>query len=58
LTPIEVKWTTQPDLQDARHLLTFLKEHPERAERGYIVCRCPRPLQLHEKVTALPWHCL
>jgi uncharacterized protein len=34
LTPIEVKWTTQPDLQDAR------------------------PLQLHEKVTALTWHCL
>ena len=58
LTPIEVKWTTHPDLQDARHLLTFLEEHPGRAERGYIVCRCPRPLQIHEKVTALPWHCL
>jgi predicted AAA+ superfamily ATPase len=58
LTPIEVKWTTHPDLQDARHLLTFLEEHPGRAERGYIVCRCPLPLQIHEKVTALPWHCL
>lgn len=55
LTPIEVKWTAQPDLQDARHLLAFLQEHPDRSARGYIICRCPRPLQIHEKVTALPW---
>lgn len=58
LTPIEVKWTERPTLQDARHLLTFLAEHPKQAKRGCIVCRCSRPAQLHEKVTALPWFCL
>ena len=58
LTPIEVKWTEHPTLTDARHLLTFLKEKPRQAKQGYIICRCPRPLQLHDKVTALPWSCL
>ena len=57
LTPIEVKWTEHPALNDARHLLSFLQEKPE-ARHGYVVCRCPRPLQLHEQVTALPWFCL
>ncbi|MCX6902120.1 MAG: ATP-binding protein [Verrucomicrobia bacterium] len=58
LTPIEVKWTDNPSLTDARHLLTFLGEHPQQAKRGYIVCRCQTPLHLHDKVTALPWFCL
>jgi predicted AAA+ superfamily ATPase len=56
--PIEVKWTENPALQDARHLLAFLDEHPTKTRRGYIICRCPRPLGLHEKVTALPWQSL
>ncbi len=58
LTPIEVKWSEKPSVQDARHLLTFMEEHPKLAQQAYIVCRCPRPMQLHEKVTALPWFCL
>ncbi|MDD2710310.1 MAG: AAA family ATPase [Verrucomicrobiae bacterium] len=58
LTPVEVKWCENPDLQDARHLLAFLDEHPRSATHGFIICRCPRPMQLHEKVTALPWFCL
>ncbi len=53
--PVEVKWTEHPSLQDARHLLTFLGEHPRRAGHGYIICRCRHPLRLHDKVTALPW---
>jgi predicted AAA+ superfamily ATPase len=56
--PIEVKWTEHPSLADARHLLTFLDEHPKQAKRGYIVCRCPDPLALNDRVTALPWYCL
>lgn len=24
--------------------------------RDNVVCRCRRPLELHERVTALPWH--
>jgi predicted AAA+ superfamily ATPase len=58
LIPIEVKWSEHPTLSDARHLLNFCKEHPKQARQGYIICRCPRPLQLHENITALPWHCL
>lgn len=58
LTPIEVKWSEKPTVQDARHLLTFMTEHPKQAKHAFIVCRCPRPMQLHEKVTALPWFCL
>ncbi|OHE72270.1 MAG: hypothetical protein A2Z99_19725 [Treponema sp. GWB1_62_6] len=55
LTPVETKWTENPSLRDARGILAFLEEQPKLARRGYIVCRCPRPLQLHEKVMALPW---
>jgi hypothetical protein len=52
------KWSEKPTGQDARHLLTFLEEHPKQAKQGYLVCRCSRPAQLHEKITALPWFCL
>jgi len=39
LTPIEVKWTEHPTVNDARHLLTFLHEKKQKAKRGYVVCR-------------------
>jgi predicted AAA+ superfamily ATPase len=58
LTPIEVKWTENPTASDARHLLTFLGERSKVAKHGYVICRCPRPLQLHDKITALPWFCM
>ncbi len=58
LTPVEVKWTDRPTPKDARHLIRFLTEHKGAAEHGYVICRCPRPLQLHENVTALPWSSL
>lgn len=58
LTPIEVKWTEHPTLSDARHLRLFLQEKEKEAKHGYVICRCPRPLQLHDKITALPWFCL
>jgi predicted AAA+ superfamily ATPase len=58
LTPLEVKWTANPTLNDGRHLLSFLAEKAKQAQQGYIICRCPRPLQLHDKITALPWFCL
>ncbi len=54
LTPIEVKWTETPGLSDARHVLSFLREQPT-AEQGFIVCRCPRPQELSDPVTAIPW---
>lgn len=58
LIPIEVKWTERPDLSDARHLLTFIEEHPQKARQGFVICRCPRPMRLHARVIALPWFCL
>lgn len=58
IIPIEVKWTENPLPQDARHVITFLKERSEQAGRGYVVCRCPHPMEIHEKVVALPWFCL
>jgi len=58
LTPMEVKWTENPTVHDARHLLAFLQEKKKDAQHGYVICRCPRPLQLHDRITALPWFCL
>ncbi|MBI5850690.1 MAG: ATP-binding protein [Planctomycetes bacterium] len=55
VTPIEVKWSERPTLADARHLRTFLDEHTSTSKRGLIVCRCARPMQLDERVTAIPW---
>jgi predicted AAA+ superfamily ATPase len=55
LYPIEVKWTERPDLSDARHLLAFMKDHHEKAKQGFIICRCPYPLALSERITAIPW---
>ncbi len=55
LTPVEVKWTANPSASDARHLRTFLDEKGREAPLGYLVCRCPRPLQLDERITAIPW---
>ncbi|MBX3025226.1 ATP-binding protein [bacterium] len=56
--PIEVKWTARPRPTDARHVEAFLAAHPERARRGYVVCRCPTPEQLSDRVRAIPWTAL
>ena len=58
LIPVEVNWTVHPDRHDARQLLTFLKEHHAQTEKGYIICRCPRPMEIHAQVIALPWQYL
>jgi predicted AAA+ superfamily ATPase len=58
LTPIEVKWTERPSSTDCRHLRSFLDENRESARRGLVVCRVPRPLQLDERITAIPWWAL
>lgn len=58
LVPLEVKWTERPSAHDARHVRAFLRDHPQRAARGWLVCRCPHPMQLDEKIVALPWFCL
>ena len=40
LTPVEQKWTEDPTLRDARHLMAFLEEHPRQVKQASIVCRC------------------
>lgn len=54
-TPIEVKWTERPTPGDGRHLRSFLDEHPTIARQGIIVCRCARPMQLDDRIKAIPW---
>ena len=54
LIPVEVKWTDRPTTSDARHISAFMKNNPKSRE-GYVICRCPRPQQLCQGVTALPW---
>ena len=57
--PIEVKWTERPRRDDARHVIPFLAEQGAKlAPHGYVICRCPRPERLDDRVLALPWHCL
>ncbi len=53
--PIEVKWTERPRPEDARHVEAFLDEHPSRARRGLVVCRCREPQQLTDRVRAIGW---
>lgn len=53
--PIEVKWTRRPHESAARHLKQFLKLYPDRAKRGYLVCRCEQRQQISENIQAIPW---
>lgn len=54
LTPVECKWTEAPTAEHARHLRTFLAEHPT-APRAFIVCRTPRRFAVAPGVDAVPW---
>ncbi len=53
--PIEVKWTDNPRETDARHVKLFMQTYPNRAKRGFIVCRSPHRLQITKQITAIPW---
>ena len=52
--PIEVKWTDNPSLRDAKHLELFLKEYP-LAKRGYVVCRVKQSQMLANGIEAISW---
>lgn len=52
--PIEVKWTDNPTLKDAKHLQLFCDEYAN-APNAYIVCRTPHKVKLADKIFALPW---
>ncbi len=54
LLPIEVKWTENPSLRDAKHLELFLKEYP-LAKQAYVVCQVSRPQMLSDNIEAISW---
>lgn len=53
LIPIEVKWTENPNLDDARHLNIFMKEY--QAPKGFIISRASQIRQLTNNIIILPW---
>jgi len=53
--PIEIKWTTSPQVSDVRALEAFLKDYPKIAHRGFIVCRIPYRLQITKHILAIPY---
>ena len=55
LIPIEVKWTSKPREQDAKHLNLFLNDYPE-VKQGYLIANVPNAFAMSEKITVLPWH--
>lgn len=56
-TPIEVKMTSHPTSSDVRHVKTFLSEY-KNCNEGYLVCMVERPVQLDDRITAMPWQTL
>lgn len=54
--PIEVKFSTAPTLQDAKHLIKFLNEY-ENATEAYIICRTPTEYVLgaSKNIKVIPW---
>jgi predicted AAA+ superfamily ATPase len=52
--PIECKWTDTPTKGDARHLRTFLLEHPGTTT-ALVVCQTPRRVRLEPGIEAIPW---
>jgi uncharacterized protein len=53
--PIEVKATESPTLGDASYLNLFIETYPQRARRGFIVCRCRAPRRMADNIEAVPW---
>lgn len=52
--PVEVKWSTQPTIKDAKHIIKFMQEYNVLGN-GYIVCRTPRPYNITDNIIAIPW---
>lgn len=52
--PIEVKLTDSPNIRDAKHLITFMREYP-KAKFAYIICNCKRAMNIGENIRAIPW---
>jgi predicted AAA+ superfamily ATPase len=53
-TPIEVKWSTNPNVKDCRHLVKFQQEYP-CSKLSYIICQVERVLEITDNIIAIPW---
>ena len=56
LLPIEVKDKVSVRTDDARHLLTFLDEYPDKASAAVLVYTGEDTYWLTDKVMAVPWN--
>jgi len=50
--------TESPSTKHIRNIEKFIDLYPERATRGYLVCRIPQPRQLSKRVLAIPFESL
>jgi hypothetical protein len=55
LLPIEVKASSGVRPKDARHLVTFRKEYPDRSGAGLLLYDGEEVFWLDEGVLAVPW---
>lgn len=55
LLPIEVKWTANPTMKDARHLQLFMQEY-KQAKQAVIVCRAPFQREIDKNILVVPWN--
>lgn len=53
-TPIEVKWTSTPSVNDVRHLKQFMQEYSIK-KQGFLVCQTPYPVALTDHILAIHW---
>jgi len=53
-----IRHSDRPTARDCAHLRTFMRENASQVEMGYVICRCPAPQLLEERILALPWECL
>ena len=53
--PIEVKYSSHPRPQDASAIEQFIGLYPQKARRGFVVCRVKQSEQLSVHVEAIPW---
>ncbi|HSX20018.1 MAG TPA: AAA family ATPase, partial [Gammaproteobacteria bacterium] len=58
-TPIEVKWSESPSLQDAKYIEKFLLEY-NSSTKAYIICRTPKPytMGVNNNIHVIPWQLL
>lgn len=58
IIPIEVKWSENPKVSHAKNIEKFIDIYPEKAKKGFVVCRTDEPVKISKRVTAIPYNFL